>query len=103
MALGFLLGGVLGFSGEFLLGRSPILSWLFDPFITAIYCMPKIALASLLIMWFGIGIASNIVIAALIVFFFVFLDTFEGGAIFDRTTWVRFASWGSGAGKSFRM
>jgi NitT/TauT family transport system permease protein len=78
MALGFLVGSFLGFAIGFLLGRSPILSRLFDPFITAVYCMPKIALAPLLIMWFGIGIASKIAMAALIVFFLVFLNTFAG-------------------------
>ncbi|MGE3926225.1 MAG: ABC transporter permease [Lautropia sp.] len=78
MAGGFVIGALVGFAIGFLLGRSPLLARLFDPFITAIYCMPKIALAPLLIMWFGIGLSSKVAMAALIVFFLVFLNTFAG-------------------------
>ncbi|RZL61121.1 MAG: ABC transporter permease [Variovorax sp.] len=78
MAGGFILGSSLGFVVGFTLGRSHVLARLLDPFITAIYCMPKIALAPLLIMWFGIGLASKVAMAALIVFFLVFLNTFAG-------------------------
>lgn len=78
MILGFVIGALLGFAVGFALGRSAALAQLFDPYITAIYCMPKIALAPLLIMWFGIGIESKIAMAALIVFFLVFLNTFAG-------------------------
>jgi NitT/TauT family transport system permease protein len=78
MAGGFILGSLVGFAAGFVLGRSSMLARLLDPFITAIYCMPKIALAPLLIMWFGIGLASKVAMAALIVFFLVFLNTFAG-------------------------
>ena len=78
MLLGFGIGALGGFIVGFVLGRSPVLARLFDPYITAIYCMPKIALAPLLIMWFGIGIESKIAMAALVVFFLVFLNTFAG-------------------------
>ncbi len=78
MAGGFLIGSTIGFVVGFTLGRSHLLARLLDPFITAIYCMPKIALAPLLIMWFGIGLASKVALAALIVFFLVFLNTFAG-------------------------
>ena len=78
MIIGFLIGSLTGFVTGFVLGRSEILARLFDPFITAIYCMPKIALAPLLILWFGIGIESKVAMSALIVFFLVFLNTFAG-------------------------
>ena len=78
MIIGFLIGSLAGFVTGFVLGRSDILARLFDPFITAIYCMPKIALAPLLILWFGIGIESKVAMSALIVFFLVFLNTFSG-------------------------
>jgi len=78
MLAGFVVGAFAGFAVGFALGRSAALAQLFDPYITAIYCMPKIALAPLLIMWFGIGIESKIAMAALIVFFLVFLNTFAG-------------------------
>lgn len=78
MILGFVLGSLSGFTAGFLLGRSDLLARICDPYITAIYCLPKIALAPLMIMWFGIGIESKIAMAALIVFFLVFLNTFAG-------------------------
>ena len=78
MILGFVIGSLAGFITGFVLGRSDILARLFDPYITAIYCMPKIALAPLLILWFGIGIESKVAMSALIVFFLVFLNTFAG-------------------------
>ena len=78
MIAGFVIGSLAGFFTGFALGRSDLLARLFDPYITAIYCMPKIALAPLLILWFGIGIESKIAMSALIVFFLVFLNTFSG-------------------------
>lgn len=78
MVLGFIIGSLTGFAIGFLLGRSDTAAKLFDPYITAIYCLPKIALAPLLIMWFGIGLESKVAMAALIVFFLVFLNTFAG-------------------------
>lgn len=78
MIAGFIIGSLAGFFTGFALGRSDLLARLFDPYITAIYCMPKIALAPLLILWFGIGIESKIAMSALIVFFLVFLNTFSG-------------------------
>lgn len=78
MFLGFLIGSMTGFFTGFALGRSDLLARLFDPYITAVYCMPKIALAPLLILWFGIGIESKVAMSALIVFFLVFLNTFAG-------------------------
>jgi NitT/TauT family transport system permease protein len=77
-ALGFAIGALGGFALGFLLGRSEALAVVLDPYITAIYCLPKIALAPLFIMWFGIGIESKIAVAAVIVFFLVFLNTFAG-------------------------
>lgn len=78
MIAGFIVGSLAGFGTGFALGRSDLLARLFDPYITAVYCMPKIALAPLIILWFGIGIESKIAMAALIVFFLVFLNTFAG-------------------------
>ena len=76
--LGFVIGAFGGFSVGFLFGRNETVSAIFDPYITAIYCLPKIALAPLFIMWFGIGIESKIAMSAIIVFFLVFLNTYSG-------------------------
>lgn len=76
--LGFSIGSAVGFGTGFLFGRVQLVADIFDPYITAIYSLPKIALAPLFIMWFGIGIESKIAMAAVIVFFLVFLNTYSG-------------------------
>jgi NitT/TauT family transport system permease protein len=78
MVLGFCVGASAGFAVGFLFGRSARTAAVFDPYITALYCVPKIALAPLFIMWFGIGIESKVAMSALIVFFLVFLNTYSG-------------------------
>lgn len=75
---GFVIGSILGFALGFAFGRYQRVGAVFDPYITAIYCLPKIALAPLFIMWFGIGIESKIAMSAVIVFFLVFLNTYSG-------------------------
>jgi NitT/TauT family transport system permease protein len=77
-AAGFVLGAVSGMALGFVLGRNAFLSRVLDPFILAIYSLPKVALAPLFILWFGIGVAPKIVLAAVIVFFLVFYNTFAG-------------------------
>lgn len=78
MLAGFVIGSLMGFVVGFLFGRYDSLSQVFDPYITAFYSLPKIALAPLFIMWFGIGIESKIAMSAIIVFFLVFLNTYSG-------------------------
>lgn len=75
---GFLLGGTLGMTFGILLGRRKLLAEVLSPFLTAIYSLPKAALAPLFILWFGVGIEMKILLAAAIVFFLVFLNTFHG-------------------------
>jgi NitT/TauT family transport system permease protein len=76
--LGFATGAITGFSVGFLFGRNATVAAIFDPYVTAVYCIPKIALAPLFIMWFGIGIESKIAMSGIIVFFLVFLNTYAG-------------------------
>ncbi|WP_420392220.1 ABC transporter permease [Acuticoccus sp.] len=76
--LGFLLGSALGMSVGIVLGRSQMLADVLDPFITMFYSLPKVALAPMFILWFGIGIDMKIYLTATIVFFLVFLNTYSG-------------------------
>jgi NitT/TauT family transport system permease protein len=69
-AIGVVLGGVLA---EF-----QTLERALYPFIVVFQSMPKVALAPLLIVWFGFGLESKIVLVALICFFPVFINTFVG-------------------------
>lgn len=76
--LGFLLGSFVGMCCGVLFGRSEWVAAVFDPFIMMFYSMPKVALAPMFIMWFGIGIDMKIYLTATIVFFLVFLNTYAG-------------------------
>ncbi len=77
-AIGFAIGATVGFVLGILFGRYKTVADIFDPYITAIYSIPKIALAPLFIIWFGIGIESKVAVSASIVFFVVFLNTYAG-------------------------
>lgn len=84
MALGLALGGFLGAGAGLLLGRSPFLAELLTPVLIAIYSLPKVALAPLFILWFGIDLASKVALVSVIVFFLVFFNTFTGVREVDR-------------------
>src|SRR5262249_3477356 len=58
--------------------RSERVSEVINPFITGFYSVPKLALAPLFILWFGIGFDMKVVLIATIVFFLVFLNTYTG-------------------------
>lgn len=76
--LGFIIGGTGGVLVGLVLGRSTFLADVLDPFLTAFYSLPKVALAPLFVLWFGIGIEMKIILAAVTVFFLVFLNTYTG-------------------------
>jgi NitT/TauT family transport system permease protein len=75
---GFVIGGFVGMAVGVVLGRSTTLAEILDPMIMIFYSLPKIALAPLFVLWFGIGIDMKIILTATVVFFLVFLNTFTG-------------------------
>lgn len=75
---GFVCGGFVGMCFGVLLGQSRLLAEILDPIIMIFYSLPKIALAPLFVLWFGIGIDMKIILTATVVFFLVFLNTFTG-------------------------
>lgn len=77
-SIGFFIGASTGIVAGVWLGLSPTLSRLFDPYIWALNASPKVALAPLFILWFGLGIESKIALAAVLVVFLVFVNTFAG-------------------------
>lgn len=76
--IGFLIGAFVALLLGYLLGGSPRLGAIFEPFITAIYSLPKLALVPLFVMWLGIGRELQVLICALIVFFLMFYNTYFG-------------------------
>ena len=61
-----------------LLGRAPRAARVVEPYLMAFYGIPKIALAPLFIIWFGIAIWSKVALAGTMVFFLVFYSVFSG-------------------------
>jgi NitT/TauT family transport system permease protein len=78
IVLGYVLGASIGLALGFLLGRSPFLSAVLEPYIMALYSIPKIALAPIFIVWLGLGIASKVAVVLLSSFFLVFFNTYSG-------------------------
>ena len=78
LVLGYVIGVAGGILGGYALGRSPRLARIFEPYVMAFYGIPKIALAPLFIIWFGIGIWSKVALASIMVFFLVFYNVFSG-------------------------
>lgn len=75
---GLAIGGSLGLALPFVLRLSPRAEQALSPFIGAAMGVPKLALAPLIILWFGIGLASKIAFVAAVVFFLIFFSTMAG-------------------------
>src|SRR6266513_4120096 len=73
-AIGTLLGLVLGLW----LALSPTASTLADPYIKAMNAMPRVILAPIFAVWFGLGITSKVVFGITLVFFIVFFNVYQG-------------------------
>lgn len=82
--LGYVIGSAVGIVGAFLIASSKLLYQILEPYIMALYSIPKVALAPLFIVWLGIGMQMKVVLAAVMVFFLVFLNTAAGIREVDR-------------------
>jgi NitT/TauT family transport system permease protein len=77
-ALAFVIGSVLGLMFGLWLGLSPTASAIFDPYITAMNAMPRVVLAPIFMVWFGLGIWSKVALGVTLVFFIVFFNVYQG-------------------------
>jgi len=75
---GYAIGVVLGVALTGLVAAVPAAHRVLRPFLIAFYSIPKIALAPLIIMWFGLGVAPKVILAAAFVFFVVFMNMVAG-------------------------
>jgi NitT/TauT family transport system permease protein len=81
---GYAIGAGSGVVVGLLLGFMPRAERIAAPFLTALYALPKIALAPLFVLLLGIGIASKIVLVAVTVFFLLLYATLDGIRDIDR-------------------
>ena len=77
-ALAFLIGTGLGLVVGLWLALSPTASALLDPYIKALNSMPRVILAPIFAVWFGLDVASKVALGVTLVFFIVFFNVFQG-------------------------
>jgi len=78
------LASVLGIGSAFILAQSDVWRRIVDPYFTVFNGLPRVALAPLFLLWFGIGALSKIALAASITFFVTFYNTMVGVDSVDR-------------------
>jgi NitT/TauT family transport system permease protein len=81
---GLVIGSVLGVAVGILLAGKPYVYRVASPLIATLYTLPRIALVSLFIMWFGLGVQSKIVLVVSLVFFSMLFNTYSGVRNIER-------------------
>jgi NitT/TauT family transport system permease protein len=76
--LAFAVGTLLGVAAGLWLGLRPLASALLEPYIKAANAMPRVILAPIFAVWFGLGIASKVALGVTLVFFIVFFNVYQG-------------------------
>jgi len=101
--LGLVIGGLLGILCGVVLAKNETLAQAFKPFITTLNALPRVALAPIFLVWFGLGVTPKVLVAASLVFFVLLLNTSAGVSNVDAdirflsrslamTRWQRFKS-----------
>ncbi|NMH77956.1 ABC transporter permease [Pseudonocardia xinjiangensis] len=81
---GLLIGVPLGVALGVALGMSALLSGWLLPYVMALYSLPRVALAPLFIVWFGIGLLSKITMVVTMVLFVIFYNVYQGVRNIDQ-------------------
>lgn len=76
--LAFGLGTVFGLAMGLWLALSPMAAAILDPYIKALNSMPRVILAPIFAVWFGLGVASKVALGVTLVFFIVFFNVYQG-------------------------
>jgi NitT/TauT family transport system permease protein len=76
--LAFAVGTLLGLAIGLWLALSPLASALLDPYIKAANSMPRVILAPIFAVWFGLGVWSKVALGVTLVFFIVFFNVYQG-------------------------
>lgn len=76
--MAFVIGTVSGLFVGLWLARAPTAAAVLDPFIKGLNSMPRVILAPIFAVWFGLGPASKIALGVTLVFFIVFFNVYQG-------------------------
>jgi NitT/TauT family transport system permease protein len=95
IAIGYLVGCSAAFLAAAMMSESSILERACYPVVIGLQSIPKVALAPLLIVWFGFGLESKVVMVALMCFFPCFVNTITGLKAYDRNLADLYRAFGS--------
>jgi NitT/TauT family transport system permease protein len=76
--LAFVIGSVAGILVGFWFGRRQLVADIFDPYVKMANALPRIVLAPIFALWFGLGIWSKVILGVTLVFFVVFFNVYQG-------------------------
>ncbi|MGE5116950.1 MAG: ABC transporter permease [Betaproteobacteria bacterium] len=76
--LAFAIGTAFGLGFGLWLALAPLAGAVLDPYIKALNSMPRVILAPIFAVWFGLGIASKVALGVTLVFFIVFFNVYQG-------------------------
>ncbi len=76
--LAFAIGSLVGIAFGFWFARKPLLASVFDPYIKMGNALPRVILAPIFALWFGLGVWSKVVLGVSLVFFIVFFNVYQG-------------------------
>jgi NitT/TauT family transport system permease protein len=76
--LAFLIGTFLGVAAGLWLALAPFAAAVLDPFIKALNAIPRVILAPIFALWFGLGIFSKVALGVTLVSFIAFFNTYQG-------------------------
>jgi NitT/TauT family transport system permease protein len=76
--LAFVTGSIAGVAVGFWFARQPIVAAVFDPYVKMANALPRVVLAPIFALWFGLGIWSKVALGFTLVFFIVFFNVYQG-------------------------
>ncbi|MBO0757611.1 MAG: ABC transporter permease [Bradyrhizobiaceae bacterium] len=76
--LAFAIGSISGVLIGFWFARKPTIAAVFDPYVKMINALPRVVLAPIFTLWFGLGIWSKVALGVTLVFFIVFFNVYQG-------------------------
>jgi NitT/TauT family transport system permease protein len=76
--LAFAIGSIAGVLIGFWFARKPLVAAIFDPYVKMANALPRVVLAPIFALWFGLGISSKVALGVTLVFFIVFFNVYQG-------------------------
>lgn len=77
-ALAFVVGALAGVVAGFWFARRPVVAAVFDPYVKMANALPRVVLAPIFMLWFGLGVWSKVALGVTLVFFIVFFNVWQG-------------------------